>query len=203
MREDGGPRGRPRDASRDAAIRAAVLELLAETGYAGLTVEGVAARARAGKATIYRRWPGKAELVLSTVRSLGDVAPAPPDTGSVRDDLVSLLSSLGLALRGPLGTVTTAVIGEIAGSPELRAALLDGPWRRVDEALTRVLRRAADRGEVPAGAPGDLVRELVGSALVRRLVFTGEPVDEPFVRTLVDRALLPLLATGTSHTPNG
>lgn len=194
MREDGGRRGRPRDGSRDAAIRAAVLELLAETGYSALTVDAVAVRARAGKATIYRRWPGKAELVVSAVAGMDTRRLAVPDTGRLREDLVGFLSTLAGALRGPLGAVTTAVVGALADNPGLAGALRSGLWGRVDGAVGTILRRAAGRGEVPVEAPADLVRELVCAALVNRLVLTGAPIDEDFVRSLVDRALLPLLA---------
>ncbi|HEX5497502.1 MAG TPA: TetR-like C-terminal domain-containing protein [Mycobacteriales bacterium] len=193
MRKDGGRRGRPRDGSRDAAIRAAVLELLAETGYTALTVDAVAVRARAGKATIYRRWPGKAELVVSAVAELDTHRPAVPDTGRLRDDLVGYLSALAEALRGPLGAVTTAVVGAFADNPELAAALRGGLWGRVDGAIAAILRRAVTGGEVPADAPLDLVRELAGAALVNRLVLTGEPIHDDFVRALVDQAMLPLL----------
>lgn len=196
MVEDGGRRGRPRDGSRDAAIRSAVIELLAETGYTALTVDAVATRAKAGKATIYRRWPGKAELVVSAVSSLGARTLPLPDTGNVRDDLVGVLSALADALRGPLGAVTTAVIGELADSPELATALHGGLWRQAEQTVDEVLHRGIDRGEVATDAPRELVRELAGAALVNRLVFTGERIDDRFVYALVDDALLPLLAAG-------
>lgn len=198
MGEDGGRRGRPRDGSRDAAIRSAVIELLAETGYTALTVDAVATRAKAGKATIYRRWPGKAELVVSAVSSLGACALPLPDTGNVRDDLVGVLSALADALRGPLGAVTIAVIGELADIPELATALHSGMWRQAEQTFDEVLHRGIDRGEVATDAPRELVRELAGAALVNRLVFTGERIDDRFVYALVDDALLPLLAAGQS-----
>ncbi|HEY9390711.1 MAG TPA: TetR-like C-terminal domain-containing protein [Mycobacteriales bacterium] len=196
MGEDGGRRGRPRDDTRDEAIRAAVLELLAEAGYTALTLDAVAGRARAGKATIYRRWPGKAELVVSAVAGMGAGCPPAPDTGTVRGDLLVFLSAVLHAPRGPLGAVATSVIGEMAHSPQLAAAFRAGPWRRLDETLDQILRRSAERGEVPADAPRDLVRELAGAALATRLVVTGARADDDFVRELVDGALLPLLGVG-------
>src|SRR5277367_6924805 len=82
-------RGRHLDASRDAALRDAALELLAEIGYDRLTIDSVAARAHASKTTIYRRWSGKAELVVDALNCLQRSRPA-PDTGSLRGDLESI-----------------------------------------------------------------------------------------------------------------
>src|ERR1700679_672658 len=79
-------RGRHLDASRDAALRDAALELLAEIGYDRLTIDSVAARAHASKTTIYRRWSGKAELVVDALNCLKDSRPV-PDTGSLSGDL--------------------------------------------------------------------------------------------------------------------
>src|SRR3990170_4095168 len=94
-REDDAPRlGRKRDHTRDAYILEAALEVLAETGYDGMTIDMVAARARAGKATLYRRWPSKAELVIDAVACLkkDDYHPANlPDTGTLRGDLVAMI----------------------------------------------------------------------------------------------------------------
>lgn len=193
MREGGVRRGRPRDETRDEAIRRAVLELLGETGYSALTVDAVATRARAGKATIYRRWPGKAALVVDAVSSLAVAGLTDPATGSVRDDLVVFLSSFAAALRGPLGAIATAVVGESPHDPDLAAALRGGPWQRVRTGTEQILRRGAEHGQVCPDAPFGLVVELASAALLHRLVLTGDPIDDGFVQTLVDRALVPLL----------
>ena len=80
--------GRPRDADREDAILAATRALVAEIGYERLTIEAVAARARASKATIYRRWPGKAELVAEALRCRPQATRVMPDTGDLREDVV-------------------------------------------------------------------------------------------------------------------
>ena len=85
--------GRYLDSSRDPILREAALVLLAEVGYDRLTMDAVAARARAGKTTIYRRWPGKAELVVDALNSLKGI-PDIPDTGSLRQDLRALAESI-------------------------------------------------------------------------------------------------------------
>src|SRR3712207_8885803 len=79
--------GRPRDPSRDAAIKAALLRLLGEVGYGGLTMDAVAEQAGVGKATIYRRWPTKQQLIADSILDLGSVLTVPPDTGSLQEDL--------------------------------------------------------------------------------------------------------------------
>src|SRR5687768_10063074 len=84
-------RGRPRDASRDDALRQAALEVMAEVGYRALTMDAVAARARAGKATIYRRWESKLDLVIDTCTQLATQNLAAPDTGSLAGDLREFL----------------------------------------------------------------------------------------------------------------
>src|SRR6202451_3503036 len=88
--------GRPLDATRDVALRDAALALLAEIGYDRLTIDSVAARAHASKATIYRRWPGKAELVVDALTSLKG-APLVPDTGTLRGDLEAIGQGSGSA----------------------------------------------------------------------------------------------------------
>src|SRR3982074_1171267 len=116
-------RGRPRDPGVDTAILAAALDLLGETGYARVTLEQVAARAGAGKASLYLRWPNKVALVAEAIQHRSAVVPEVPDTGSLREDMVAFL--LGL-LRGKSAgaRALAAVTGEIASNPELRKA-----WR--------------------------------------------------------------------------
>ena len=86
--------GRKRDHTRDPEILDAALDVLAETGYDGMTIDMVAARAKAGKATLYRRWPSKAELVIDAVACMkaGDLdLDDLPDTGTLRGDLVAMI----------------------------------------------------------------------------------------------------------------
>src|SRR4051812_28625258 len=97
--------GRPRDPSRDGVIRAAILRLLADVGYGALTMDAVAAEAGVGKATIYRRWRTKQDLVVDTIADLNR-ADATPDTGSLEDDLRAMLRSLVSVIRGPVGAAT-------------------------------------------------------------------------------------------------
>src|ERR1700710_2802836 len=104
--------GRPRDPSRDEAIVAATLAIFAEEGYAGVTIEGVAARAGVGKATVYRRWVSKEQLVVDAVKLGCHLTDHLPDTGDVRADLASMLHGLIDKLRSDNGPVLVAFMAE-------------------------------------------------------------------------------------------
>ena len=148
-----GPRvGRPRDPALDARIRTGVLQVLEEAGYGGLTMDAVAVAAGVGKASIYRRWPSKVDLLISIIEelSVGDLVV--PETGSLRDDLVALLRSLVAVLAGPGGHANRAVLSVLAAEPALAAAYRGGPLRRWAEAFATTFERAAARGEIPTGA---------------------------------------------------
>ncbi|GGM40840.1 putative HTH-type transcriptional regulator YdeS [Longimycelium tulufanense] len=186
-------RGRPRDASRDEALRQAALEVMAEVGYRALTMDAVAARARAGKATIYRRWESKLDLVIDTTNQLASRNLPEPDTGSVGGDLREFLTSFGTFLTGPIGKAAQALVGELPHEPELASAFRHTFLASQHAVLDRILERGRQRGEVRPDAPVRLVVELAGGALVYRLMLSGEPLDAMFVAGLVDRVLLPAL----------
>lgn len=149
-------RGRPRDPAVDAAILGAAVDLLAEVGFAQLTMEQVAARAGVGKASLYLRWPNKIALVAEAIQQRSAVVPDMPSTGSLREDMRTFLQAL---LRGKPAAqrALAAVTGEVANHPELRQA-----WRRsVEETLLARLRviveRAVERGELPATSDAELL----------------------------------------------
>src|SRR5918999_3120935 len=95
--------GRPRDPSRDGVIRAAILRLLADVGYGALTMDAVASEAGVGKATIYRRWRTKQDLVVDTISDLNRAEATPPDTGSLEGDLRAMMRSMVSVINGPTG----------------------------------------------------------------------------------------------------
>lgn len=189
----GSRRGRPRDSTRDDALRLATLEVLAEVGYRGLTVDAVAGRARAGKATIYRRWHSKLELVVDAFAQCARQAMPVPDTGTVDGDLRQYLLAAAVLLAGPVGRAARAVVGELPHEPDLAAAFhatfLTGQRSVVDT----VLQRAAARGEIRSDAPVATLAELTGAALAHRSMISGQQLDAPFLDGLVDAVLLPLL----------
>lgn len=186
-------RGRPRDASRDAALRTAAMEVLAEVGYRALTMDAVAARARAGKATIYRRWESKLDLVIDTCTQLVQRNIPEPDSGSVDADLREFLSAFASLLTGPVGKAAQALVGELPHEPELAAAFRASFLAPQRDILRRIIERGTQRDEIRTEAPLDTVVELAGAALIYRLMISGEPLDTRFVERLLDDALLPLL----------
>ncbi|MEV0162692.1 TetR family transcriptional regulator [Nonomuraea fuscirosea] len=183
---------RRRGEALSAAIFQATLDELSEVGYAGLTMEGVAERARASKASLYRRWPSRIELVMEAVyRSL----PSPgssPDTGNLRDDLVALLTITADALSGPAGEAMRGLLGEaLRGESPLRTMrrTTQGRGRRLME---EVVRRAVERGEV---ASSDVTPRRLdsGHALLRHhFLFEGLPFPDGLVVQIVDEVLVPL-----------
>nr|WP_253672876.1 TetR/AcrR family transcriptional regulator [Streptoalloteichus tenebrarius] len=187
-------RGRPRDASRDEALRQAALEVMAEVGYRALTMDAVATRARAGKATIYRRWESKLDLVIDTTNHLASQRLPEPDTGSLAGDLTEFLTGFARFLTGPVGKAAQALVGELPHEPELAEAFRGTFLAQQDAVLERILDRGRRRGEVRPDAPVRMVVEVAGGALVRRLMLTGQPLDELFVDNLVRGVLLPLLS---------
>ncbi|MFB9904942.1 TetR/AcrR family transcriptional regulator [Allokutzneria oryzae] len=186
-------RGRPRDASRDDALRRATLEVMADVGYRALTMDAVAARARAGKATIYRRWESKLELVIDTCHELVSRNIPQPDTGTVAGDLREFLSTYATLLTGPIGKAAQALVGELPHEPELATAFRAGFLSSQRAMLRRILEAGTVRGEVRADAPHGIVVELAGAALTHRLMLIGEPADPTYIDRLVDEALMPLL----------
>ncbi|WP_175561231.1 TetR/AcrR family transcriptional regulator [Geodermatophilus obscurus] len=181
------------DASRDAAIASAVLEVLGRAGYAGLTMDAVALAAGVGKATIYRRWSSKAELLLSVLDVVGAPVLEVPDTGGRRDDLVTVLSEVVTLVGGPSGRALRSLLGAVVDDPALQEGCCRLPLANWDAAWSAVLARAVARGEVPAGAGESVAAEVGPAVLVLRWLVTGRPLDGTVVPELVDRVVLPLL----------
>src|SRR5215470_9092845 len=142
--------GRSMDGSRDVVLREAALALLAEVGYDRLTMDAVAARARAGKTTIYRRWPGKAELVVDALNSLKG-APDIPDTGSLRQDLRALAESITSAESQFGAQVTIGMVNALAHDGELRRVFGEKFIAPRTAGYRTVFERAVARGEMPGG----------------------------------------------------
>jgi AcrR family transcriptional regulator len=182
-------RGRPRSAEADAAILGAAIDELAEHGFDELTIERVAHRAGVGKATIYRRWASKTELVVDAVGSLK--APlAEPSTGSTRDDLIELLGAgVGSDDDPRLVRVLVGLCMELQRNAEMGARYRERfvePRRR---AAYEILQRAVDRGELRADTDFDLLLDaVVGPLFYRQLVAARAMSHDDFER-LVDLVL--------------
>jgi AcrR family transcriptional regulator len=156
-------------------------------GYDGLTVAGVAARAGVGKATIYRRWPSKLELVIEAFLQLPELAS--PDTGNIVDDLSELLRSfVEIIAESPFACVLPILAGERARNPEL-SQLLAPHFKARREPLIRVLERAVSRRELPPDIDIEAAADVIMGPIVTRLLFTGAELDVTSVEPFVDAAL--------------
>lgn len=191
--------GRPRDDTRDEAIREAVVDLLAEVGFSRLTMDSVAARAGVGKATIYRRWTTKTDLVMETARHLITTLVPVPDNGDLRADLVELYSEVVALLTSRLGDVGRALLTEGTAQPEFAEAFNTGPMGAMRNGYFVVVSRALDRGDLTVGPQREqdprieLIGEAGGSILCSRWLVTREPMDAEVVARIVDEVVLPLL----------
>jgi AcrR family transcriptional regulator len=187
--------GRPRDPSRDSVIRAAILRLLADVGYGALTMDAVASEAGVGKATIYRRWRTKQDLVVDTISDLNRAEATPPDTGSLEGDLRLMLRSLVSVITGPTGAATLSLLSTVPHQPALAEAFRDGPLAVWRHAFEQIWARAEERGEVRPGVAGSVPAETTSALLVQRWLLTGEPVDEAYADEVLETVVLPLVRT--------
>jgi AcrR family transcriptional regulator len=185
--------GRKRDPSRDAEILNATLDVLAEYGYDGMTIDMVAARAKAGKATVYRRWESKSELVIDAVACMkGPVDfDALPDTGTLRGDLVAMIKPPTIADAERKIKIMSGLMSLMQQEPELAetAHLAIMEPRKV---MNRVfLQRAIDRGEIRADTDIDLIATISSAMVNYRTLMQRKPVDRAFLISIVDEIVLP------------
>jgi AcrR family transcriptional regulator len=178
-------RGRPRSAAADAAILDAALEEYAERGFDGLSVDAVAARAGVGKATIYRRYGSKVELVRDAMY-LSAEQKAAPDTGSVRGDLQVLLHHLDLLVHDPtLGAGLRHMVADGVANPEL-GAVHDVFVQHRRAGTKRVLQQAIDRGELRPDTDLELATDLLTGPVFLRHLMTHMPVDAAFLTGVLE-----------------
>ena len=165
--------GRPRSEASHQAIIRATLELLVENGYRSLTMEGVRARAGVGKATIYRRWSSKEELVRDAIVAMHDDFEA-PDTGSLRGDYEGLAARvLASADRAGAATFMPRLLGDAANDPELHAIFYEHLVEPRRAQMRAVLQRAVARGEIRADVDVELMIDMFAGPIVYRLLITG------------------------------
>jgi AcrR family transcriptional regulator len=182
--------GTKRAERTEAAILEATRELIIEVGVRGLTVEGVAARARVAKTTVYRRWKSKEDLALAVLlRSVKQIALA--DFGNVRDELIAFLNdAIRVLTRSLMGRVMQGLVSDFAANEELGRAFRE---RVVSVRLTGVrslVERAIERGELRPDVDVVLVHELLFGPVFYRLLLTGSRLDGRLAERIVD-ALLP------------
>jgi AcrR family transcriptional regulator len=167
------------------AILAATAHLLAEVGYTALTIEGVAARAGVGKATVYRWWPSKGALVIEAM-SAALAMPTFSETGDLRQDLLTVGNGMVETLaHSPAGAVIPALAADLMRDPDMAEQFRDQVIRPRRSAVTQILRRAADRGELPPDVDIDLLLDVYAGAVFYRVLVSGEQVTDLLAEQLV------------------
>jgi len=186
--------GRPRSKRSEEAIIRATTSLLADERYADLTVSKVAARARASKSTIYRRWPTKEHLVIEAFNRWP--ALLAHDRGDVMSDLLDLYRQfLRILHRPPSNAIMPTLVAERAHNPAL-AAVFDPLMQRRRDPVRAVLRRAMERGELPKSTDVELAVDAIMGVTVLRMYFIPGNLSIPAIREFVTVLLRGLGARG-------
>lgn len=171
-------RGRPRDASADERILEAAGQLILERGFDKVTVDDVAALAKAGKATVYRRWASKEDLAVAALSQLYRHEIPVPDTGSVRDDLEAYYrSTLEFAGSESGRRYLHTTIGESLRDPRVQQ-LHRAAVKSREDLVRKILERGVARGEIRADVPLDLPVDYIGAVLSQAII-SGRPVPSP------------------------
>jgi AcrR family transcriptional regulator len=190
---------RKRGAALEDAIRAAAFAELTEVGYTAFSVEAVAARARTGKASIYRRWPTKQELVMDALCS---ELPTPEQCGitvefddsvSTADALLSVARAIASVITSPAGDAMRAIKCEALADPEL-AKLIDEQFQAPRRAfLIELLKRGVARGEVRPDAATPLIADVVPAVLTHRVIMMREKITERDITDIIEHVFIPLV----------
>lgn len=185
------PAERPRiEGDRELEILEATLEVLADVGYDRLTMDAVAARAKASKATLYRRWTNKVSLVIEALQHSKGPTEV-PDTGCLRDDLRGLMCAEG-GLGDPASVATfAAVLTAIARDAEFGAAFREQVVGPKVAASQQIWARALERGEIREDADLTLLEPALAGIVLHRVFVMGELPDDDLITRVIDQILLP------------
>jgi AcrR family transcriptional regulator len=178
---------RRRGAELEAVLLDAAWAELMESGYARLTMEAVAARAQTGKQVLYRRWRNRAELVIAAMRHhTGSIVENVPDTGSLRSDVLGVLQLMAdrVTRMGP-----DTVHGLMAEAPDLEPEM----YSRMTGVMATIVKRAAERGEIPTADVPDAVLTAPTNLMRHEIFFSNAPVPSSTISSLVDDVFLPLV----------
>ncbi len=181
--------GRPRDPHVDRAIIDAAVELLRDGGVEGLSIEAVANRAAVSRASVYRRYANRVDLMEAAFNAVSAQKPPPPDTGSARDDLTELVLRLReILLESDSGAMLPTMLGAARENAEVREALERFTSARRSPTI-EVIRRGVERGEISPDVDPELLADtLVGSVIYRILMRNGA-LDDDVASSLVDMVL--------------
>ena len=188
-------RQRRRGEELEAALLDAAWAELVEAGFARLTMESVAARAKTGVAVLYRRWPNKDELVMAAIKHYGTIRPVPAaDTGTLRGDVLALLGGINDGRSSFTVVVSAAFAGLLSTTgltpADVRAKLIgDRPlWSH------EMFRRAHERGEIDLETIPPSVLSMPFDLIRHDLLMTLKPVTAARITSIVDDLFMPLVA---------
>ncbi|HEX5113974.1 MAG TPA: TetR/AcrR family transcriptional regulator [Pseudonocardiaceae bacterium] len=176
-----------------AAIFEATLAELAEVGYWRLAMERIAARAHASKASLYKRWPNRAELVVAALRHQGGQPDPAPDTGNLREDVLTLMRRGARRLDGLFGEAARGLMAETLTNPERTKNVRANMFTGRNTLMREILERAAARGDIPAAAITPHLIEFAPALVDYHFLIHGAPIPDDVLRNIVDDLLIPLL----------
>jgi AcrR family transcriptional regulator len=181
------PVGRPRDQTVEGKVVASTFDLLNEEGLGGLSVEGIAARAGVSKATIYRRWDSKEELLVDAFACVAEEVTI-PDSDDIREDLVAAVRAIrGFVCDSRAGEVFPWLVGEIASGSEVGRRYEATVIRPRREMLAGLIERAVQRGQLRSDLDVDLAVDMVnGAVIIRRMLGRLEQAPQSWPEVLVD-----------------
>lgn len=182
-----------RGAGRRTAICEAVCELLAKVGYDRMTMDAIANQAKASKATIYRLWPDKPQLVVEALKCHFDTETVVPDTGSLRGDLMALMTTACELVGSELGEMVSGLMTAAAHDPRLADTLSQTLFEDKAAMHADLVRRAVERGEIPPDTEASVMHEVMHSMISSRKVWNLGPLDEEYARHVVDEILIPVM----------
>jgi AcrR family transcriptional regulator len=185
MGSPAGP-GRKRSEESRLAILAAAIELVGEVGFAGLTIEGIAARSGAGKQTVYRWWPSKADVLLDALATQADLYIPIPDEGSYAADLRGFLTaSFRLGNDERVVSVLRVLMAQAQIDADFGERFRVSFLQRRRDALAIIVDRARARGDLPPAPSADLVADVVFGVIWYRVLSRDQPIDDRLPGELV------------------
>jgi len=189
-----GPPTRRRGSRLEAAILDAAWDELAETGYAALTMERVAARARTSRAVLYRRWPSRPELVVAALRHHTDfTSPVMFDTGTLRGDVLALLRYMSARVGEIAGALSFLIAASFEEAGLTPAMLRERAVAGEPGTMEAILERAAARGEIDSGGVSPRIASLPVDLVRHDLIMTLAPIADSTLIEIVDKIFLPLI----------
>ena len=197
------PTARPRvEGEREAQILDAALVLLQQVGYDRMTMDAIAAEAKASKATLYRRWSTKSSLVVDALLRTKEALQVPEtDTGDLRSDLIAMSCGHGGLNDARSTGVMAGVVTALHHDPEFAAEFRSRVVQPKLDAGRAVFERARDRGEITADLDLDLISPALAGIILHRSFVLGLPVDDKTVAQVVDEIILPAVTRPASYSP--